>query len=114
MEEMRQVSMDNNLQTHVHRVGESSFEARVVGREATPWGGSKGKWTLSHYDETKSHGNSRIVASGTRKDPPRGDNSGVDLQRTLNAKKGWKEGTPWAKHDTFLSKLQLSRQRHIQ
>ena len=67
MEEMRQVSMGNNLHMHVHRVGESSSKARVVGREATPWGGSKGKHTQSCYDEANSQSDSKTVALGKRR-----------------------------------------------
>ena len=56
IEEMRQVLVANNLKMLSHRVGEVSFEVRVVGREAAPQGGLKGKQALSYFDEAKSHG----------------------------------------------------------
>ena len=89
--------MANNTKIPAHRAGEVSSKVRVVRRETTPWGGSKGKQALSYYDEEESQGDSQTMALCKRKVPSSQDDSGVDFHHALNAKQSRGEGDLQAK-----------------
>ena len=70
---------------------------RSVRRELPPRGGLKGKQANSYYTEAESQSDNKIVVSSIRKVLPSRTTIGVDLYRTINAKRGLGEGDLLAK-----------------
>ena len=86
--------MANNIKMPTHRVDEVSSEVRAVRREASLWGGSKGKQALLYYDVAKNQSDNQTVALGKNKVPSVQVDSGVNLFYALNAKQSREEGYP--------------------